>query len=190
MDSNEDKRIGGGSGGDSGMDDDGNKLQYCKSTYQITGNQVALVSRKFPPLNPEKKPGPSCITLLATGGLPTMQDDGRVDIRGAKGVRVTAGGSPDLDPTSPPVASKSTNGVEIVVGQSQNVILQQGVMPLGQTIQMTSSGMTIDAGILNITLKTGSSQIVLTPTSIVIKAAIIDINPLEPLSDFDGEMMA
>jgi|SRR5580704_899350 hypothetical protein len=79
---------GGGTGGGTGMDDDGNNLQSAGATYQIAGNQVVLLSRKA---MPPGKPGPSVITILAAGLAPTFADDGYVDVRGTKGVRVTTG---------------------------------------------------------------------------------------------------
>ncbi len=173
---NRDRFSGGGSGGGTGMDDDGNNLQSCNSTYQIAGNQVALLSRKMPPLNPAKPAGPSCITLLATGGLPTLEDDGKIDIRGAKGVRITAGGVP-IPMVSPPVSDSTTDGVEIMVSETQNVTIYRGVSALNQKIEMFPNGILIDAGIGGIlTLKAGESEIVLSPTGIVIKGLLVEIN--------------
>lgn len=139
---------GGGTGG--GTDDDGNNLQSASATYQIAGNQVVLLSRKA--MLPAK-PGPSVITILAAGGAPTFDDDGQVDVRGAKGVRITAG-SPLMIPlgTSPAVADPSTDGVEIMVAEGQKITLQCGAQtPLAcpsafQTIEMTPDGITLQSG--------------------------------------------
>src|ERR1051326_4890316 len=87
----EDTALGGGSGGATGMTDTGDQLQSAQHTYQIGGNQVVLVSRKPLP-GPGVEPGPSRIVLLAGGSVQGgFIDEGTVDIRGCKGVRVTAG---------------------------------------------------------------------------------------------------
>jgi hypothetical protein len=148
--------ISGGSGGGTGMDESGNILQSADSAYQIAGNQVVLLSRKALPLGaagPSAKPGPSVITILAAGSMPTFADDGKVDVRGAKGVRITAG-PPLLIPlgTSPAVADPSTDGVEIMVAERQNITLQCGVQTpppsqsFFQKIEMTQDGITLQSG--------------------------------------------
>jgi hypothetical protein len=150
----------GGSGGGTGMDDHGNNMNSASSTYQIAGNQVVLLSRK--PL-PPGKPGPSRIIILAGGGLPTFDDDGVVDMRGAKGVRITAGAAVKGPPvmgepvsialgTSPTVTAGSTNGVEIIVAEGQKVTIQCGFAApppcqnFFQQIEMDGSGMTLQSG--------------------------------------------
>src|SRR5215469_4121633 len=112
---------GGGAGGGTGMDESGNVLQSADATYQIAGNQVVLLSRTSLPLGvagPSAKPHSSVITIVAAGSFPTFGDDGRVDVRGAKGVRITAGPPdswiPDLPPLGPPTSSASTNGIEAI----------------------------------------------------------------------------
>jgi hypothetical protein len=140
MDSNT-ENLGGGSGGATGMDDDGNNLQSASATYQIAGNQVVLLSRKA---MPPAKPGPSVITILAAGSMPLFADDGNVDVRGAKGVRITTGGP--FPPLGPPISSETTNGIEAIAGESQNITIQRGLLPTDQKIKMTPTGITIDAG--------------------------------------------
>jgi hypothetical protein len=180
----DEQNLGGGAGGGTGMDDHGNNLQSAGSTYQIAGNQVVLLSRKPVPLSPKVKPGPSRIVLLAAGGLPTYADDGNVDIRGAKGVRITSG-PPAIPMMSPDTASEATNGVEIIVGETQKVTLQRGLTPLAQKIEMTSEGITLQCGSTpaspsiemtadSITLQCGSTpvspQIKMSPDGIVLSA--------------------
>jgi hypothetical protein len=104
-----------------------------------------------------------------------------VDVRGSQGVRVTAG-PPPLQPT----ASDSTNGVEIVVGEMQNVTLQRGLLPVDQKIEMTLSGITVDAGLGKVTIQSltqitlsvagGLSTITLTPAGITIQGLLVQIN--------------
>jgi hypothetical protein len=165
-----------GSGGGLGDDNDGNRSLACDSTFQISGTQVMLFSRKPLPLSPTPGPGPSRVTLLATGGLPTMQDEGTVDVRGAKGVRITAGGVA-IPMLSPPVSDDGTNGVEVVVSEPQSITLQRGLSPLKQTIELAPNSITIDAGLTGtLTLKAGMSEIVLSPMGITIKGLLVEIN--------------
>jgi hypothetical protein len=167
--------IGGGAGGGTGMDDSGNNLQSANATYQIAGNQVVLLSRKS---LPPDKAGPSVITILAAGGLPTFADDGKVDVRGAKGVRITAG-PPAIPMVSPPVTADTTNGVEIMVGETQYVTIHRGISALNQKIEMFPNGIMIDAGISGILqLKAGASSITISAEGITITGMpLVEINP-------------
>lgn len=158
------RNPGGGAGGGTGMDDHGNNLQSASSTYEIAGNQVVLLSRKPVPLSPKVPPGPSRIVLLAAGGLPTYADDGDVDIRGVKGVRITSG-PPALPMMSPSTASEGTNGVEIIVAETQKVTLQRGQTPLAQKIEMTPDGITLQCGSTPV-----SPKIEMTPDGIILSA--------------------
>jgi hypothetical protein len=156
--------LGGGAGGGSGMDDHGNNSQSASSTYQIAGNQVVLLSRKPVPISPKVPPGPSRIVLLAAGGLPTFADDGDVDIRGVKGVRITSGPAA-LPMMSPSTASEATNGVEIIVGEAQNITIQRGQTTLAQMIEMTPEGITLQCG-----STPTSPKIEMTPEGITLSA--------------------
>jgi hypothetical protein len=177
---------GGGTGGGTGMDDDGNNLQSAGATYQIAGNQVVLLSRKA---MPPGKPGPSVITILAAGLAPTFADDGYVDVRGTKGVRVTTG-SPLMIPlgASPAVADPSTNGVEIIVAQNQKITLQCGAQtppPFQssfQTIEMTPDGITLQSG----ASPTSFSKIAMTPSSITFECGWGPGDPPGPKIEMTG----
>jgi hypothetical protein len=142
--------------------------------YSIVANQVEIAAQlPLPPAIPE----PSLITIVSAG----MGMDGLVDVRGSQGVRVTAG-----PPPLPPTASDSTNGVEIVVGEMQNVTLQRGLLPVDQKIEMTLSGITVDAGLGKVTIQSltqitlsvagGLSTITLTPAGITIQGLLVQIN--------------
>jgi len=165
------EHLGGGMGGGP---DTANHVESVNGAYSITANQVELLCR--PPL-PPAIPGPSVITLLAAG----MGTDGTVNVRGSQGVRITAG-----PPLLPPTASDSTNGVEMIVGETQNVKIQRGLLPVDQKIEMTPSGITIDAGIGTVTIQSltqitlsvagGLSTITLTPTGITIQGLLVQIN--------------
>jgi hypothetical protein len=171
--------LGGGSGGDAGMDTKGNQLHSATATYQIGGNQVVLVSRhNIPP----QKSGPSRIIILAGGGLPGgFADDGTVDIRGAKGVRLTAGGLA-VPLMSPDTSVGSTGGVEIAVDETQNVTIMRGMEPTDQWIQMTPTGISINAGPKGqLVLSAGMSSITISAAGIVIDGAPqTQINPGPP----------
>jgi len=164
---------GAGSGG--GRD----PLDHIKTLdgrFAVAAAGVALLSR---PAQPPSVPTPNVITLLATD-LTGM--DGNVDVRGAQGVRITAG-----PPMLPPASSASTNGVEIAVGELQNVTIERGLLPgIDQKIEMTPSGITVDAGAMPVTIQSltqitlsvagGLSTITLGPEGITIQGVLVQIN--------------
>jgi hypothetical protein len=86
----------------------------------------------------------------------------------------------------PPVASDSTNGAEVVVGEVQNITLQRGLLPgVDQKIEMTPSGITVDAGAMPVTIQSltqitlsvagGLNTITLTPQGITIQGLMITV---------------
>ena len=164
---------GGGTGGGPATDPS-NHNQSIDGHFALAANQVELLAR--PPL-PPGVPGPSVINILSTG----LGIDGLVNVRGTQGVRVTAG-----PPPLPPASSDSTNGVEIVVGPLQNVTIQRGLLPIDQKIEMTPTGITVDAGMGKVTLQSlteitlsvagGLSTITLGPQGVTIKGLLIQIN--------------
>lgn len=142
--------------------------------FSISANQVLLTSR--PSLAPVI-PDPYVITILAAG----MGMDGIVNVAGSQGVRVTAG-----PPLLPPTGSDSTNGVEIAVGETQNVTIERGLLPgIDQKIEMTPNGITVDAGAMPVTIQSltqitlsvagGMNTITLTPEGIKIQGLMIQI---------------
>jgi len=184
MDEHE-KSRGGGSGGDTGMTDPGNQVKSAKATYQIGGNQVLLVSRKreVEPGSDDPAPGPSKIALLAAGSLAGgFVDDGTVDIRGCKAVRITSG--PLAIPmVSPGTSSASTDGVGILVGQTQKVSIQRGITPLvSQYIELDQNSIVINAGTSgSLILRAGQSQITIDSSGItIVGMPLVQINPGPP----------
>ena len=172
------ENLGGGSGGDDDTDR-GHRVVSADGTYEIRANQVALHSWKNLPPSTDNE---SRITLLAAGGLTgEFIDDGTVDIRGCKGVRVTAGSLiPGLNPV---MSAASTNGIEIETGQAQSITIKRGQIPeIGQYITLTDSGITINAGIGGtLTLAAGLSQITIGPAGITIMGLpLVEINPVTP----------
>jgi hypothetical protein len=162
---------GGGTGGGPVTKRD----QSSDGRFTISANQLTLVSR---PAMPPVIPGPSVITILAAG----LGMDGKVDVRGSKGVRVTAG-----PPLLPPTDADSTDGVEIIVSEAQNITIQRGLLPgVDQKIEMTPGNITVDGGAGTITIQSlteitlsvagGMSSITLTPAGITIQGILVQIN--------------
>lgn len=166
--------IGGGSGGGPDLAPTGH-TESIEGAFSVEANQVQLLSR---PPAPPAVPGPHVITILATG----MGFDGLVNIRGSQGVRIT-GGPPPLPATS----DAGTDGVEIVVGETSKVTIMRGEVPeVDQKIEMTPTGITIDAGMGTLTIKSGMqltlsvaeglSQITLGPEGVTIQGILVQIN--------------
>ena len=164
---------GAGSGG--GLTETTINSHSFDGTYSIAANQIQLLSQ--PPF-PPAIPGPNVITLLAAG----LGMDGKVDVRGSQGVRITAG-----PPPLPPASSDSTNGVEIVAGEAQNVTIQRGLIPaVDQKIEMEPGSITVDGGAGTITIQSlteitlqvagGLASIKLTPAGIILQGILIQIN--------------
>jgi hypothetical protein len=175
----DDENLGGGSGGDDSSDGKGHRVISADGTYEVRGNQIALVSWKnLPPATDQK----SRIMLLAMGGLTgAFMDDGTVDVRGCKGVRITSG--PLIPVVNPVMSAESTDGVEIEAGETQSITIKRGMLPvIDQYITLTQSGITIDAGIGGtLTLNAGMSQITIGPAGItIIGMPLVQINPGAP----------
>lgn len=163
--------LGGGTGGGP---DSADRSETANGVFSISANQVQLLSR--PPL-PPGIPKPNVITVLAAG----LGTDGLVNVRGSQGVRITAG-----PPPLPPTESPSTSGVEIIVGQMEKVTIQRGLLPVDQKIEMTPTGITVDAGLGKVTIQSlteitlsvagGLSTITLGPQGVTIKGLLIQIN--------------
>jgi len=176
----DDENLGGGSGGaDCAEENKGDQAISVDGVYSIRANQVALTSWKNIPPSSDND---SRIMLLAMGGLEGLfTDSGTVDVRGCQGVRITAG---SLIPIiNPPMSTKSTDGIEIETGEAQSITIKRGVIPIiDQYITLTSSGITIDAGLAGtLTLSAGMSQITIGPEGItIIGLPLVQINPGPP----------
>ncbi|HVP48618.1 MAG TPA: hypothetical protein VMT32_18620 [Bryobacteraceae bacterium] len=162
----EDKRdFGGGSGGGTNTRDESRAFD---GTYSVTANQIEFTSRAaLPPALPD----PCAVTILASD---LTQMNGNVNLRGLGGVRITAG-----PPPLPETGSNSTQGVEIEVGEIQNVTIKRGLIDgVDQKIEMTPSGITVDGGAMPVTIQSltqiklsvcgGLSSIILGPDGITI----------------------
>lgn len=170
---------GGGSGGDDDVATKGHRTVTSDGTHETRANQISLVSWKniLPGAGNESRIG-----LLAMGGLDGLfMEDGNVDIRGCKGVRITSG--PLIPVMNPDMSVASTDGIEIETGESQSITMKRGQLPeIDQYITMTPTGITINAGIAGtLTLNAGMSQITIGPTGItIIGMPLVIINPGSP----------
>ena len=163
--------LGAGCGGGPDTTD---HIHSFDGTYSISANRVELLSR--PPI-PPASPSPNVITILAAG----MGTDGLVNVRGSQGVRITSG-----PPLLPPTSSDSTDGVEVIASEAQKVTIQRGLLPVDQKIEMTPTGITVDAGMGQITIQSltkitlsvagGLSTITLGPEGVTIQGIIVKIN--------------
>lgn len=134
-----DRAPDGGGGGGGPLP--GTQIVNTDGEYLIEGNQVTIVAQ---PPDPPAVPGRSIVTILAAG----LGVDGLVDVRGSQGVRVTAGPPPAL-----PAASASTNGVDVIAGQTGSINLERGLLPVDQKIEMTPAGIKINAGSMPVTIE-------------------------------------
>lgn len=164
--------LGGGTGGGPSP---GDHEEVVDGLFAITANQVNLLSR--PPI-PPAIPAENLINIVAAG----MGMDGHVNVRGSQGVRVTAG-----PPVLLPTGSSSTNGVEILVGETGSMTLQRGLIPeVDQKMEMTPEGITIDGGAQTVTIKSltkielsvceGVAKITIDPTGVTIEALTIKLS--------------
>jgi hypothetical protein len=157
--------FGGGSGGGDNKRDEARTFD---GSYTIVANQMEFVSR---PALPPAPPDPCAITLLSSD---ITELKGNVNLRGMGGVRITAG-----PPPLPETGSDSTQGVEIEVGEIQNVTIKRGLIDgVDQKIEMTPSGITVDGGMMPVTIQSmtqiklsvcgGLSSITLGPDGVTI----------------------
>ncbi|SPE39354.1 hypothetical protein SBA3_3180035 [Candidatus Sulfopaludibacter sp. SbA3] len=156
-------------------DTSSNRAESTNGSYSIRANKIEMITR--PPI-PPAIPDDSVITIWSAG----TGTDGLVNARGSQGVRITAG-----PPPLPPTESSSTNGVEIMVGEAQNVTIQRGLIDgVDQKIVMAPGSITIDAGTGSITIQSltqitlsvagGLSTITLGPQGVTIKGILVQIN--------------
>jgi len=120
----------------------------------------------------------SVINLLA-GDMVGLE--GSVNVRGSRGVRITAG-----PPPLPSAQSDSTNGVEVLVGEIGTLTLQRGLLPTDQSMEMTPTGVTIDGGVGKVTIKSmtqielsvceGVAKITIDPSGVTIDALTINLS--------------
>jgi len=174
-------QFGAGSGGDPGVQESagGCKWLTAQKDIWLVGNEIHLQTGTS-----TEMPEPYLIEMLAvdSGG-----DNGRIEMRGSQSVRITSGVPEGSG--GPPIGDNSTNGIDVMVGDGQNIYVQRGFPPdeLVQSIQLMADGnMYIDGGdtgSISITCGksisisvAGGTSITLTPAGIVMKGPLIRIN--------------
>lgn len=166
--------YGAGSGGG---EDKNDQSRSFDGSYTVVANQVEFISRTpIPPAPPD----PCQITMLASD---ITQLNGTVNLRGMGGVRITAG-----PPPLPPTVTGSTQGVEIEVGELQNVTIKRGLIDgVDQVIEMAPGSIKVDGGMGAVTIQSmtqitlsvcgGLSSITLGPAGITIQGLpLVKIN--------------
>lgn len=162
--------FGAGSGGDMNS-----VYTVHEGWYSESANVMAVSAQQL-----EGSPMPPVLSLFA-GGLDSAQN-GRVEVHGSQGIRITTG-----PPKMPSAKNPDINGVEIYTGDANNIRLRRGFTAESQQyLYMTPHGITMEAangdeGILiesdvNITLQVGPSSIIMTPAGIAIKGLMVHIN--------------
>lgn len=142
--------FGGGSGGATPCDtkDDGKSVD---GTYQLIANVLDLTSRA-----PQQGAAPSpCIVTLKAMDVPKGGTAGYINLRAAGGVFIGAG------PPVPEFADipATTDGVLVQAGDKEKVSIQRGLgqlpesQQIDQLIEMTGEGITIDAGMKDVTVQ-------------------------------------
>ena len=169
-------KLGGGSGG--GTSPTSPHTNPVEGTHTVEANQIQLMSR---PEMPPGIPSDGRVTIMASG----MMLDGKVDVRGSKGVRITTG-----PPPLPPTQNDGINGVEVMTFEGQSITLQAGLIApyVDPSIKMGPgpAGITVDGGLGPVTITSvseiclqvagGVSSITLTPAGIIIQGPLVMIN--------------
>jgi hypothetical protein len=161
------EEFGAGSGGDDG---DGNNYHHYDGWYTVNAQEVSLVAED--PTNP-------VIDLLAA----SESTNGIVNVRGSKGVRITTG-----PPGQPPYNNMNVFGLEVQTGDSQYIALIRGMEenPSQGVVLLNDQGVGINGNQGGVWLRSktkiklmvigGTSYIELTPSGIVMKGPLIQIN--------------
>jgi hypothetical protein len=167
--------LGAGSGGD---DADGGFTKHIYGVFDVQAGGVDIMAHDT------KTEAPSAKRVRILGAA-WPDAGGLVEVRGDQGVRITTG--PVTAQNGPKMGAESTEGVEVVVGDEHTINLVRGMTPgATQSISIfhnsinvlaTTAGVLIDS-LEQITLQVagGLSSITLTPSGIVIKGLIVQIN--------------
>jgi hypothetical protein len=167
--------LGAGSGGD---DADGGYTKHIYGVYDIQAGGVDIMAHDT------KTEAPSAKRVRILGAA-WPEAGGLVEVRGDQGVRITTG--PVTASNGPKMSAESTEGVEVAVGDLQSITLIRGmtpgaqqaisIMPSNINILATTAKVLIDS-LEQITLQVagGLSSITLTPSGIVIKGLVVQIN--------------
>ncbi len=164
--------LGAGSGGDEG---DGFKSDYCEGRHMIGGAEVFVTALG--------SDGPDGVAPLISILAATSDPDGKVDVHGSAGVRITSG-----PPSQPKSHNPDIDGLEVQTGDSQCIHFMRGMEenPLHGSMSFDNQGIGINGNQGGVWLKSytkvklmvlgGTSYIELTPSGIVMKGPLIQIN--------------
>lgn len=163
--------LGAGSGGDAG---DGDNVKIFDGWLNVgcSGILMSAVGDTGPQAE-------SPIIQLVSGGGQSL--DGRVYTHGSQGVRITSG-----PPGQPKMGNKAINGVEVQVGETQEIHIKRGVLPTDNDIQLIPGLIVVDGAagkvvinsdtLIKLTVANGTSSITLTPMGIVMQGPVITLN--------------
>jgi hypothetical protein len=171
------EHVGAGSGGDGG---DGNVTSYTDGAYCIVTPQTIVHAVGAEGAADVTDPSgfgltPNISLLAGEVSAP----DGVIYARGRQGVRITAG-----PPLLPPMKNDEIDGVDIQVGDTQEIRFMQGVDSTqmmvfaagGITVSGTTSIMIQCDEEITLQVAGGLSSITLGPSGIVIKGLVVQIN--------------
>ena len=164
--------LGAGSGGDGG---DGNVTSYTDGVYSVATPQTIV--HACGALGEGEAPGIIPMIALLAGDV--LSSQGLIYARGTRGVRITSG-----PPHQPQMRNEEINGVEIQTGETQEIIMMRG-SPAEQVVQISPGLMVVNSPSLisirsdsqiELSVAGGTSSIILSPSGIVLKGPIIQIN--------------
>jgi len=164
--------LGAGSGGD------GDCVDYKEGAAGIHAEVVLITAmgghRRFHQVSP-------LISVVAGD----IDPSGRLEMHGSAGVRITSG-----PPNLPKASNPDINGVQIQVGDSQQIKIQRGMPGSDNEIQLNPDLLVVDGknGEVFITSDTkiklqvanGMSSITLGPDGVTINGLLTQINPYNP----------
>jgi hypothetical protein len=173
-------RIGPALGAGSGGEADGNKWAHADRTYALDAGRVFVTANGTTgarALSPK-------IGIIAGGTDGAIAPDGKVDVHGSKGVRITSG-----PPDEPPSENYDINGLEMQVGAQQIIKIMRGLDDdRDQVIQMTQGLIEIRGGDaagcvsilaaeeISLQVAGGLSSIVMNKQGITIRGGEVHIN--------------
>jgi hypothetical protein len=169
--------VGAGSGGEETVY--GSQTTHFQGKWLTCAGTIALYAE-------DRTPGGSQLTEgapLAVICAMDENDGGRTCIRGNQGVRISSG-----PPSEPHVDSESISGIEMQAGDEQSINIMRGMDPnvRDELICLDKGNIFIHEGSgsihisalqsIDISAGAGASSISLTPTGIVLRGPLIQIN--------------
>jgi len=164
--------LGAGSGGDEG---DGFKDDYCDGRHMIGGAEVFVTAMG--------SDGPEGVSPLISILAGATDPDGKITVRGSAGVRITSGPS-----SQPKSHNPDIDGLEMQTGDTQTISIFRGMdeNPAQGRMVFENQGIGIQANEGGVWIRSltkikfmvagATSYIELTPSGIVMKGPLIQIN--------------